>query len=240
MNNITITNEEQYSQLWKNESESFESQGVYKRLSEITPQGNTIEFGCGIGRNTHHLSTNRNVLSLEKNQYLIENATKYLHGVGSEATIHKCDFFDLTENDKKIISDFEPKVIVGWFIGSDGHSIHERTQEEPNIVTKSNLYREKIEDIIVSPDVCLESVEYIHLVSRGGLAVKASEELFNSTKEDYDTHVFNNVGFEVFDVKTIDWEIEKSEFPYGITHNPNFAGGETVPVIVSILAKRIK
>jgi hypothetical protein len=231
---------EQYSQIWKKESEFLESHGIYELLSQITPSGNVLEFGCGIGKGTRYLSIGRNVLSLDSNPYLVNEANKYLDSVGASRIIHKCDFFELTADDKKVIEEFKPEVIVGWFIGSHGVDIIKHTQKEPNEIKKSKLYREKIEDIIVSPDVCLESVEYIHLVNRGSLFVGFTEaELFNLTKKEYDTYVFRNIGFEVFDVKNIDWPREGSEFPYVQAPNPNFKG-ETIPTITSIVAKRVK
>jgi hypothetical protein len=146
-----------------------------------------------------------------------------------------------TEKDKAVIIDFKPQVVVGWFIGGCGIDIFKHTKGEPNEITKSKLYREKIEDIIVSSDVCMVSIEYIHLVNRGGLDARFSEaEIFEETKKDYGTYVFGNIGFEVVEVKNIHWPREGSEFEYGQAHNPNFAGGEVVLTITSILAKRVK
>jgi hypothetical protein len=240
MNRI-LSNPEQYSQRWKTESEFLESHGIYELLAKMTPQGNVLEFGCGIGNGTRHLSIDRSVLSLDSNQHLIDEASRHLDCIGANARIHKCDFFSLTKDDKEIIYEFKPKVIAGWFIGSHGVDIFKHTKEEPNEVTKSKLYREKIEDIIVSPDVCLASVDYIHLVNRGGLVVGFSEnDYFNAAKEDYDMYVFGRVGFEVFKVKYINWPREGSEFQYGQAPNPNLAKGGTVPAITSIIARRVK
>lgn len=88
--------------------------------------------------------------------------------------------------------------------------------------------------------MCLESVEYIHLANRGALVVGFSEaEIFEETKKDYDTHVFKSIGFEVVEVRNMDWPRENSEFQYGQAHNPNLAKGVTVPTITSIVAKRL-
>lgn len=233
-----LSNPEQYSNLWNNESEFLESHGIYSQLSKMTPAGKVLEFGCGVGNGTRHLSADRDVLSLDSNSQLIEKARNITN---ESVIIHQCDFFDLTEEDKGAIAEFKPKVIVGWFIGGCGIDIFKHTQEEPDVVTKSKLYREKIEDVIVSPDVCLESVDYIHLVNRGTLAAGFSEaEIFTETKKDYDTYVFEQIGFEVVEVKNIDWPREGSEFQYGQAHNPNFVGGIAVPAITSIVAKRVK
>ena len=239
--NRVLTNPEQYSQLWKKESEFLEAHGIYERLSKVTPSGNVLEFGCGIGKGTRHLSVGRSVLSLDSNSYLIKEANKYLDSVGVSRVIHRCNFFELTADDKEVIKQFGPQVIVGWFIGSHGEEIFKRTQEEPNEITKSKLYREKIEDVLVSPDVCLPSVEYVHLVNRGGRVIGfTDEECFKATKDDYDTYVFKNIGFEVSEVMIFDWPRDGSEFQYGQAHNPNLAEGETIPTITSIIAKRVK
>ncbi|MDD2653035.1 MAG: class I SAM-dependent methyltransferase [Sulfurimonas sp.] len=236
--NRELSNPEQYSDLWNKESEFLESHQVYSQLSKMTPAGKALEFGCGVGNGTHYLSIDREVLSLDNNSQLIEKARDRAN---KNVAIYQCDFFELTEADKLVIAKFNPQVIVGWFIGGCGIDIFKRTKEEPDEMTKSKLYREKIEDIIVSPIVCLASVEYIHLVSRGNLAAGFSEaEIFEHTKNDYDTHVFKRVGFDVIEVKNINWPREGSEFQYGQAHNPNFAGGRTVPIITSIVAKRVK
>ncbi|OAI15298.1 MULTISPECIES: class I SAM-dependent methyltransferase [Methylomonas] len=239
--NHVLSNAEQYSKLWESESDFLEAHGIYEQLSKITPDGNAIEFGCGIGNSTRHLSTGRNVLSLDNNPHLIKMATKHINEAGNNAKIHKCDFFDLKASDKRAIKDFNPAVIVGWFIGSHGIDIFKHTDEEPDELTKSKLYREKIEDIIVSSDVCLASVDYIHLVNRGALVVGFSDtEYFKHTKDDYDTYVFGKIGFEVVDVKNFHWPREGSEFQYGAAFNPNLAQGETIPAITSIVARRVK
>lgn len=239
--NRELTNPEQYSQLWKKESEFIESHGIYERLSKMTPSGNVLEFGCGTGKGTRHLSVDHNVLSLDSNPYLIVEAERYLDSIGVSRRIHKCDFFELTAEDKKVIKEFKPKVIVGWFIGSHDMDRLKHTDEEPDELTKPKLYREKIEDLIVSPDVCLPSVEYIHLVNRGARVAGFTEaDCSNAEKENYDTYVFRDIGFEVFEVRNMDWPREGSDFIYSQAPNPILAQGLTIPTIISIIAKRIK
>lgn len=239
--NRVLSNQKQYSQLWKTESEFLESHGIYESLAKMTPEGNVLDFGCGIGNGVRHLSNNHSVLSLDSNEHLIDETVKRLSENGVSAKIRKCDFFNLIEEDKKIISDFQARVITGWFIGSNGMDIFKHTAEESDEATKSKLYREKVEDIIASPDICLSSVEYIHLVNRGGLVVGFPESFyFREAKMDYDTYVFGKIGFEVFEVKNLEWPREGSEFQYGQAHNPNLAKGSTVPAITSIIARRVK
>jgi SAM-dependent methyltransferase len=240
MSNV-LSDPKTYSQKWMQESNHFEKEDIYKTLTQIIPKGNFIEFGCGVGNGTYHLATKGNVLALDNNEYLINEASKKGFNPENSVKIHKCDFFEITDEDKKIIKDFSPTVIVGWFIGSNGQDIFKRTKEESNPYEKGKLYREKIEDIIISKDICLESIEYIHLANRGFSNADASEEeLFLSTKQDYDTHVFKKIGFEVVDVKSINWDMTDSEFQYSAAHNPNFKAGKIIPTVTSILAKRTK
>lgn len=234
-----LSNPQQYSDLWEKESELINSHGIYEKLSKLTPTGNVLEIGCGIGLGTRHLSSGRSVLSLEGNEFLIRKAESLLDSDGIPHQIHKCDFFSLSAEDRRRIIDFEPAVIVGWFIGSHGEDILKHTQEEMDLNTKPKLYREKIEDIITSRDVCVDSVTHIHLVSRVGRISGFDESFyFKETKDDYDKHVFSPAGFEVIDVTHIDWPREGSDFQYGQAANPNLAQGEAIPTITSIIAKR--
>lgn len=232
-----------YSERWKKESDLMDSKGIYEMLASLAPEGNVLEFGCGAGQSTRHLLARHSVLSLENNEHLIESATKYLSEHGCLPNIHKCDFFTLSESDKQVIIDFAPKVIVGWLIGGSGEDQVKRVPSETNSSELSKKYRENIEDIIVSPSVCIDSVEYIQLASRSyGIADADKNDIFKAIKDDYDRFVFNSVGFEVVGVETMHWAHEESTFTYGRAHNPNFAGGktvETVPLITSILARRI-
>lgn len=236
--NWQLSNPEQYSDLWAKESDLLELHGVYSNLSEMTPVGKVLEFGCGVGHGTYHLSAGREVLSLDSNPDLIQKAR---NRIKTNVAIHQCDFFALTEADRGVIVEFKPQVVVGWFIGGCGTDIMKHTEEEYDVIEKSKIYREKIEDIIVSPSICIGSVEYIHLANRSILSAGFSEaEIFSETKMDYDKYVFKRIGFEVVDVKNMAWPRAGSEFQYGFASNPIFAGGQTAPVIRSILAKRVR
>lgn len=238
-----LSDHKTYSQQWKKESDLMDSKGVYETLASLTPEGNVLEFGCGAGQSTRHLLAHHSVLSLENNKYLIEIATKHLREHDFTPNIHKCDFFSLSDSDKQVISDFAPKVIVGWLIGGSGVDQFNQVSSELNPSEMSKKYRENIEDIIVSAGVCIDSVKFIQLAGRGlGIAGADKNSAFKETKADYDQHVFNAVGFEVVSVETMPWERDESTFTYGQAHNPNFAGGksvQTVPLVTSILAKRI-
>jgi SAM-dependent methyltransferase len=233
-------NKEQYADFWETESKDFNSNKIYEKLSKSIPSGKVLEIGCGIGFGTHYLSKNREVLSLDNNKSLIEKAKSFLNSKNDTYKIHYCELFQLTQNDVNIIHQFKANTIIGWFLGAGGKIVNNHTKEEDNINYKGKLYREKLEDIIVSKNLLIDSVETINLVLRGALSHKTSkEELFNSTKLDYDTNVFKDIGFEVVNVEVIDWNTENSNFTYTSVKNKNVPDGEVSPSIISITAKRI-
>ena len=236
---MTLSDENQYYDSWKKESEQFQQNGIYRSLSDLIPLGNVLEFGCGNGNSTFILSEKRRVLALEKNKLLINEAKKKLAIRGGNVEIYEIDFFRISNKLIYKIAEFQPEIIVGWFIGSNGKDIYKYTQEESNQLNKAKLYREKIEDIIVSKNVCIDSVNTIQLVNRGAMVAGFSpEEIFHSVKDDYDKYVFNQVGFEVINVKVFDWNNEGSSFGYIKAENPNLADDEQKPSITSIIAKR--
>ena len=122
------------------------------------PNGKVLEIDCGNGMSTHHLSQKHDVLSLDNNQYLIDKDKQYLDNQKDKYQIHKCDLFNITNEDKKIIQNFKPDIIVAWFIGGAGENVNTCIQEEINLGDKVKLYREKIEDIIVSDKLLTDSV----------------------------------------------------------------------------------
>ncbi|MGI8464445.1 class I SAM-dependent methyltransferase [Pectobacterium punjabense] len=233
--------QKKYALDWSQESALLDRHNIYERLAKSLPTGNILEFGCGSGRGTAQmLKTDHAVLSLESNSALIEKANHFLKESGLKANIINCDFFMLSQVHLNMIKEFKPEILTGWFIGSSPDIVMSCTPEQPDPIEKGKLYREKIEDILVSSDICLDSVECIQLVNRSCMAISANNErVFKSQKENYDTYVFSHAGFEVVGVDVMDWPRDESEFVYGVAHNPNFMGGETKPVIISIIAKRI-
>lgn len=231
----------QYASSWTQESALLDKHNIYERLAKSLPNGKILEFGCGSGRGTAQMfKADHAVLSLESNLALIEEANHFLNGLGLKANILNADFFALSQAHLNIINEFKPTVVSGWFIGASPDVIVSRTPEQPVFLEKGKLYREKIEDILVSSDVCLPSVECIQLVNRSYIVTSTNdEEIFKSEKEDYDTHVFSQAGFEVVRVDVMDWPRDESEFVYSAARNPNFMGGKAKPMIISITAKRI-
>lgn len=233
-------NKEQYATFWETESKNFDSCGIYQKLTDLLPDGKVLEIGCGNGIGTHYLSQKHEILSLDHNQYLIDKATNYLNKHNNTYQIHKCDLFQLTDEDKKIIQDFKPNIIVGWFIGAGGESVNKHIKQNNHLGEKVKLYREKIEDIIVSNDILVDSVQIINFAIRGALDSSVSKKvLFDTQKQDYDTYVFGDVGFEVYDVNIIDWNREQSNFTYAYAVNPNISkNAQLIPSIISLSAKQ--
>ncbi|EOI6870000.1 TPA: rRNA adenine N-6-methyltransferase family protein [Yersinia enterocolitica] len=233
--------QDQYALDWLQESALLDKYNIYEQLTKSLPTGNILEFGSGSGRGTAQMfKAGHAVLSLESNSALIEETNHFLKESGLKANIINCDFFALSQVHLDMIKEFKPTMLTGWFIGSSPDVVMSRTSEQPDPIEKGKLYREKIEDILVSSEICLDSVECIQLVNRSYMAASANNEsIFKSQKENYDTYVFSRAGFEVVSIDVMDWPRDESEFVYGAAHNPNFMGGETKPVIISIIARRI-
>lgn len=229
-----LLNKEQYCNTWMEESEIFRKKMVYQWLTNFTPNGNILELGCGSGQGTYQLLKKHQVLSLDNNDFLINEAAKLIK---EQAKIHKCNFLELTQEDKNIIKDFAPKVIVGWFLGSDGEEVEKYTDKGTNSEEKWDQYRKKIEDIITSPDICTPSVEYIHLANRNIFSSNYNEQkTFAATKKEYDTSIFSEINFEVVDVKIMAWPTKDSHFQY--IGNQYYSNENSFKAIVSILARR--
>lgn len=138
-----------------------------------------------------------------------------------------------------MIQDFKPNIIVGWFIGPAGESVNKHIKQKNNLAEKIKLYREKIEDIIVSNDILVDSAQIINFAIRCTLDSSISKKvLFDTQKQEYDTYVFGDAGFEVYDVNVIDWNREQSSFTYTYATNPNISkDAQLIPSIISLSAK---
>jgi hypothetical protein len=179
------------------------------------------------------------VLSIDNNALLISAARSYLNGKADGYRIHKCDLFVMSNDDKAVIREFAPSAIVAWFLGGSGTDVYRHTSEQPDPIEKGKLYREKIEDIIISSDLLMDSVDVINFVNRSHrLSNHSDAQVQKAAKDDYDTYVFKKIGFEVVDVRLFDWDVEGSNFIYGAAHNPNLARGDTVSTIISIISRR--
>ncbi len=232
---------EDYSKFWEHESSQFQSNKVYDQLSQIVPDEATLEVGCGAGWSTVNLATSRPVLAVDNNPHLIDLARARLKSHGVNAEIIQSDLFEPSAELIAAIKAFQPKVIVGWFIGSHPDDNDRRTPANLRIDQKPKVYRENVEDRLVVEPLCPPSVEWIHTVQRGAVPAGVTEvQIKEGMVKEYDEYMFKNSGFAVTDVKVLDWNQGASQFPYVQNPNPNLPSGNAKPAIISVLARRIQ
>lgn len=228
-----------YSQFWDQESTQFQSDAVYERLSQIAPAESTLEIGCGAGWSTLSLTATRKVLAADNNMDLIQLARVRLQANAKTAQIIHSDLFEPTTELITAITSFEPKVIIGWFIGSHPDDNDKRTPAHLAADEKPKVYRESVEDRLVVPPLCHSSVEWIHTAQRGMVPPGVTEsQIKQGMKEEYEKYMFESSGFTVTDVQVLDWNQRASLFPYVMSPNPDLPLGKPTPVIISILARR--
>ena len=228
-----------YAEHWSVESGRFDGQGVYKKLSEITPEGKVLEVGAGTGMSTLALAAEHEVLALDSNELLIKQARERIESAGANATIVATDFLALSDAAVSRIEEFEPKVVAAWFIGSNVDDQEKYVTEEADPFVRPRLYRERVERALVVSPLCQPSVDWIHMVSRGGKPANMSLEEFTSRLIDSENRaVFSPNGFEIVDVQLFDWDQSRSNFFYVNTKSETFGGDEPQMKIISIVAKR--
>lgn len=236
---MVLSDSKTYSEHWDAESEQYARTGIYKRLSEITPNENVLEIGSGNGHATLMLSSLRKVLALDNNTYLAEKARARLAAAQVDAEILVEDLFSPSPQCVEVIKQFSPKVTVAWFIGSHGddQAKHVPADVPPDMWPKK--YRENVEDAIFSESLCPPSVEWVHLVHRVALPASVSNSAAKQGEmDDYDKYVFLPNGFKTIDVQILDWDRSGSNFDYVATLHSNQPSGGAVPKVISLLAKR--
>ncbi|KQN01213.1 hypothetical protein ASE78_17475 [Sphingomonas sp. Leaf25] len=228
----------EYASQWADESAHLDSFGIYRDLANLISERRVLEIGCGTGRGTAQIAKEGAVLAIDNNDVLLAEARRHNAGSKNVAFCH-ADLFDMPDTARRMIAEFGPTVIVGWFLGGSGADVAVHTTEQPELVAKGKLYREKIEDIITADPFLVPSVEHIHLVNRSGRIAECSDgEVIEATIKDYDEHVFHRCGFAVAEVSLFDWPLQGSRFRYGAADNPNLAPGTVIPTITAISARR--
>lgn len=230
-----------YSEFWECESSQFQSDKIYDRLSQIAPAESTLEVGCGAGWSTLSLATTRPVLAFDNNPHLIDLARARLQSHGVSAEIIQSDLFEPSAELVTSINAFQPKVVVGWFIGSHPEDNDKRTPTNLRADQKPKVYRENVEDRLVAAPFCLPSVEWVHTVQRGAVPPGVTEtQIKEGMAKEYESYMFKGSGFTVTDVQVLDWNQGASAFPYIQNPNPNLPSGKAKSVIISILAHRTR
>lgn len=228
-----------YSEFWEKESSQFARDNIYTRLSHIAPAEATLEVGCGAGWSTLSLAASRPVLAMDNNFHLIELARSRLNTHGVTAEVIQSDLFEPSDELLKAIEEFQPKVVIGWFIGSHPDDNDKRTPVNLRIEEKPKVYRENVEDRLVALPLCSKSVEWVHTVHRGRVPPGTSEDqIKDGMKKEYDSYMFKNSEFSVTDVQVLEWNQGATPFPYVMTLNANLSADKLKPVIISILARR--
>lgn len=228
-----------YSEFWERESTQFARDNVYARLSQHIPEQPTLEVGCGAGWSTLSLAATRPVLAVDNNADLIDLARARLNEHKVSAQIIQSDLFEPSLELLSAIQAFQPKVVVGWFIGSHPDDNDKRTPANLRAEEKPKVYREGVEDRLVALPLCPPSVEWVHTVQRAGIPPGITDaEVKEGMVKEYEKYMFNNTGFEVTDVQLLDWNQGAGKFPYTQTVRPDLPAGTPRPVIVSILARR--
>lgn len=233
-----------YAIKWEEESQLLEALGLYSTLTKYlelhSPNGKILEFGCGTGLATRHLAENHEVLCLDNNVDLLEIARINLQNNVDKVQLHQCDFFDLSENDLKIIKDFAPDVVIGWNIGTSGTGQEERASKELDSLHKPKDYREKVEDIIVKISSEIESVQVVNIVYRSQLNTGYDfEKVEKSQIENYNQYVFDindESKFKCKSVKCIEWDNSNTNMDYVVQRNDS----NGTPILISLIAERKK
>lgn len=232
---------EDYSKFWEIESSQFQSSKIYDQLSKTVPTVATLEIGCGAGWSTLSLAISRPVLAVDNNPYLIDLARARLQKHGVNAEIIQSDLFEPSAELLTAIRDFQPEVVVGWFIGSHPDDNDKRTPAHLDIREKPKVYRENVEDRLLVQPLCPPSVKWIHMVQRASIPPGYTEtQIKEGAMEDYEKYVFANSDFTVKDVGILDWDRGESHFPYVQNQNSNLQSGNAKPIIVSVLAHRVQ
>lgn len=240
MNQLVRMNAETYAEHWSEESARFEKQGLYSTLAARIPtkRERVIEIGCGNGFGTRQLASDREVLVIENNRFLLQKAKENNSG-NPNITFLEADIFSLSDNQAKQILDFSPHGIVAWLLGSDPDIVESKTPINAALSERPKLYREAIEDLLVIEPLCTPSVKWIHLANRGGIdAAATDEQIYESTKQDYENHMLSKTKFKVSNVSVIDWKQASDGFMYTSAQNNNFNASNVRTCVISILATR--
>lgn len=238
MDQLIRMNAETYAQHWSDESTRFDAQNLYVTLAKILPNDRLLEIGCGNGLGTKQLASDREVLVIENNPFLLQKA-KDNNPNNPNITFMEADIFSLSPDQIEQIRKFAPQGIVAWLMGSDPDIVESRTPKNTALSELPKLYREAVEDLLVCEPLCMHSVKWIHLANRGRIDAKVSEQqIFDETKQDYESYMLSNSDFRVSDIKIIDWDQNSGGFMYASGANLNFTATSVRSCVISILATR--
>lgn len=229
---------ETYAKHWSDEARRFDEQNLYAELAKITPKERVLEIGCGNGFGTRQLASDREVLILDNNRFLLQKA-KENNLNNPNVQFIEADIFALTPDQITQILDFSPLGIVAWLMGSDPYTVESRTPKNTALVERPKLYREAVEDLLVLEPLCTSGIKWIHLANRVGIDTNASDQdIYDTTVKDYEGYMLSDSNFRVSDVQIIDWAQSSDGFMYVRAANPNFKAPSVRNCVISILATR--
>lgn len=238
MNQLIRMDAETYAKYWSDEARCFDQQNLYAELAKITPSERVIEIGCGNGFGTRQLASDREVLILDNNHFLLQKA-KENNLNNPNVQFMEADIFALTPDQITRILDFSPLGIVAWLMGADPDTVESRTPKNTTLSERPKLYREAVEDLLVLEPLCTSGIKWIHLANRVGIAANASDqEICDATVQDYEGYMLSKSDFRVSDVKIIDWNQNSGGFMYVRAANPNFKAPSVRNCVISIMATR--
>lgn len=238
MNQLIRMNLGTYAKHWSDEARHFDEQNLYAKLAEITPKERVLEIGCGNGLGTRKLASDREVLIIDNNRFLLQKA-KENNLNNPNVEFMEADIFELTPDQIARISDFSPLGIVTWLMGSDPDTVESRTPKNTPRDVRPKLYREAVEDLLVSGPLCTPGIKWIHLANRVGIDANASnQEIHDATVQDYESYMLSQSDFRVSDVKIIDWNQNSDGFMYVRAANHDFKASSVRNSVISILATR--
>ena len=238
MNQLIKMNAETYAKHWSDEATRFDEKNLYVALAGISPKERVLEIGCGNGLGTKQLASDREVLVIDNNRFLLQKA-KENNSSNPNITFMGADIFALSPDQIKRILDFSPQGIVAWLMGSDPDTVESRTPKNTALLERPKLYREAVEDLLVLEPFCTPSVKWIHLANRVGIDAKASDQrIYDDTRQDYESYMLSKSDFRISDVKIIDWNQASGGFMYASAANHNFKASSVRSCVISILATR--
>jgi len=88
-------NTETYAEHWSDEATRFDEQNLYVKLARISPKGRVLEIGCGNGLGTKQLASDREVLVIDNNSFLLQKA-KENNSSNPNITFMEADIFALS------------------------------------------------------------------------------------------------------------------------------------------------
>ncbi|MEY3359582.1 MAG: hypothetical protein RLZZ537_13 [Pseudomonadota bacterium] len=242
---------ENYPTIWGSDAKTFESNGDYKWMAQQFEHGPVLEIGCGNGLSTRLLAQRAPLMSIDHNKKCIEAAEKLINADGAstfrasqlsprgnlnDVTFLEGDVFNLLPWQHKAISDFEPKWVVCWLIGSYSDAVQ---QHLPSLPFEEAIaqYRANLEVALAKIASNLDTVQGVQFVHRLFIPWDRKDEYQNQFATFYNQNIFIGTRFAASKESVIfrEWQIQNQQS--GIAYRSRDSKEDSVPCLVSILGK---